>query len=152
MNPKRGKRMAANEEGNAPVIINSFASKEVSYGETWNIYLQAQDPDGDMKQIVCILEEPGYGPHPVTFIRIREKQRRFLSGYIYLSTRIDFGFGFASILLIVQIQDSKGHYSNAVSFPVTLNPRATQQTPPSGIFQEEELGPIQISLASTPGP
>ena len=144
--------MTADEKGNAPAIINSFASKEVSYGETWNVYLQAQDADGDMKQIVCLLEEPGYGPHPITFIRIREKQRRTLSGFIYLSTRIDFGFGFANLLLTVQIQDSKGNYSNAVSFPVTLNPRATQQPPPPGIFQEEELGPIQISIATTPGP
>jgi hypothetical protein len=144
--------MTVDENGHAPVIINSFASKEVSYGETWDIYLQAQDADGDMKQIVCHLDEPGYGPHPITFIRIREKQRRILSGFIYLSTRIEFGFGFANLLLTVQIQDSKGHYSNAVSFPVTLNPRATQQTPPPGIFQEEELGPIQISIAATPGP
>jgi hypothetical protein len=144
--------MSGKEGENAPVIVSSFASQKLGVGETWLIYLQAQDPDGDMKRIVCLLEEPGYGPHPVTLIRIREKHRRFLSGYIYLNTRTDFGFAFASCLLKVQIQDSQGHFSNAVSFPVTLNPRYTQESPPFGLFQDQDLGPVQVTLASTPGP
>jgi hypothetical protein len=144
--------MTGKEEENSPVIIKSFASQKLGLGETWNIYLQAHDPDGDMKQIVCLLEEPGYGPHPAAFIRIREKNRRNLSGCIYLKTKTDFGFGFTSCLLTVQIEDSRGQYSNRVSFPVTLNPRFTQENPPPGTFQEEDLGPIQISLAATPGP
>jgi len=151
MGGKKG-GMTVREGENAPVITGSFASQKLGVGETWDIYLQATDLDGDMKRIVCLLEEPGYGPHPVTFIRIREKHRRNLSGSIYLKTKTDFGFGFASCLLTVQIEDSKGHYSNAVSFPVTLNPRFTQESPPPGTFQEEDLGPIQITLATTPGP
>jgi hypothetical protein len=144
--------MAAQEGENAPVIITAFASTELRQGETWKVFLQAQDPDGDMNRIVCTLEQPGVGVQPVSFIKIREDRRRNLSGYIFLNTGSVSGLQFTSCRLTVQIQDKKGNTSNSVSFPLTLNPRAVQQSPPPGIFQDEDLGPAQIPFPSMPGP
>jgi len=144
--------MAAQEGENAPVIITAFASTELRQGETWKVFLQAQDPDGDMNRIVCTLEQPGVGVQPASFIKIREDRRRNLSGYIFLNTGSVSGFQFASCRLTVQIQDKKGNPSNSVSFPLTLNPRAVQQSPPPGVFQDEDLGPVQIPFPSMPGP
>jgi hypothetical protein len=144
--------MAAQEGENAPVIIAAFASTELRQGETWKVFLQAQDPDGDMNRIVCTLEQPGVGVQPASFIKIREDRRRNLSGYIFLNTGSVSGFQFTSCRLTVQIQDKKGNPSNSVSFPLTLNPRAVQQSPPPGVFQDEDLGPVQIPFPSTPGP
>ena len=126
--------MAAQEGENAPVIITAFASTELRQGETWKVFLQAQDPDGDMNRIVCTLEQPGVGVQPASFIKIREDRRRNLSGYIFLNTGSVSGFQFTSCRLTIQIQDKKGNTSNSVSFPLTLNPRAVQQSPPPGVF------------------
>jgi len=144
--------MAAQEGENAPVIITAFASTELRQGETWKVFLQAQDPDGDMNRIVCTLEQPGVGVQPASFIKIREDRRRNLSGYIFLNTGSVSGFQFTSCRLTVQIQDKKGNPSNSVSFPLTLNPRAVQQSPPPGVFRDEDLGPVQIPFPSMPGP
>lgn len=144
--------MAAQEGKNAPAIITAFASTELRQGETWKVFLQAQDPDGDMNRIVCTLEQSGVGVQPASFIKIREDRRRNLSGYIFLNTGSVSGFQFTSCRLTVQIQDKKGNPSNSVSFPLTLNPRAVQQSPPPGVFQDEDLGPVQIPFPSTPGP
>ena len=144
--------MAAQGGENVPVIINAFASKEVRQGETWKVFLQAEDADGDMNRIRCTLEQPGIGVQPVSLIKIREDRRRNLSGYIFLNTGSASGFPYASCRLTVQIQDQKGNVSNSISFPLTLNPRAVQQNPPPGIFQNEDLGPVQIPFPSMPFP
>jgi len=144
--------MADNTEENVPVIIRYFASKEVKPGETWKVYLHARDREGDMNRIVCLLEEPGEGTHPVSFIKIREDRRETLSGYVFLNTTTASGFNFSGCRLTIQIQDKKGHLSKEVSFPLTLNPRASQDDPPPDTFQEQELGPIQIPFSSGPRP
>lgn len=143
--------MAPLEERSVPVIINSFASQEVRQGETWKVFLQAEDPDGDMNRIVCTLETPGGGVQPASLIGIREDRRRNLSGYIFLNTDT-FRSPFASCRLTVCIQDKNGNISNPVSFSLSLSPRAVQETPLPGNFQDEEIGPVQISLPPLPAP
>ena len=144
--------MAAQERENAPVIISAFASKEVRQGETWKVFLQAQDPDGDMNRIMCTVEQPGVGFQPVGIIGIRDDRRRNLSGYIYLNTATASGVQFASCRLTIQIRDKRDNISNPVSFPLSLNPRAVPQTPPPGGFQDEDLGPVQIPFPLMPSP
>lgn len=147
----KGLVVANQEEENAPVIINSFAPRELPPGDTWKVFLQARDPDSDMKRIVCTLEQPGGGPS-IGFIKIPEDRRRYLSGYIFLNTGSASGFPFAGCRLTVQIQDKNGNFSNSVSFPLSLNPRAARQSPPPGVFQDEDLGPVQGLFPAPPGP
>ena len=71
----------------APVITQSFASKEMRLGEKWKVYLNASDPDGDMKTIISAIDQKGEGTLTPSFTTIKEdQQRRNLSGYIYLNT------------------------------------------------------------------
>ncbi len=143
--------MAALPGENPPVITNAFASKELSPGGTWKVFLQAQAPDDDMERIVCTLEQPGIAP-AVRFIKIGDDRRGYLSGYIYLTTPDASGIPFASCRLTVQIQDKKGNSSNSVSCPLSLHPRAVEQSPPPGGFQDENLGPVQVLFPTQPGP
>jgi hypothetical protein len=136
---------------NAPVITIAFASKELPPGDTWKVFLRAQDPGGDMNRIVCTLEQPGGAP-AVSFIEIRDDRRGNLSGYVYLNTTGALGFPFASCRLTIQIQDQKGNLSNSVSFPLSLNPKAVPQIPPAGAFQDEDLGPVQVRFPAPIGP
>ena len=67
-----------------PLITHSFAAKEIRPGDTWRVFLNARDPDGDMKTIFCTVEQPGRGTYPISLFRISESQRRELSGFLYL--------------------------------------------------------------------
>ncbi len=131
-----------------PVITESFASREIRPGDTWKVYLQASDPDGDMKTIYCILDQPGAGTYPVSITRIPEDQRRQLSGYLFLNTGAVAGFAFGNLFLKLQIRDRAGNYSEPVSFSLSFNPRAQEEEPPPGLFQDRELGPIMITPTS----
>lgn len=144
--------MTAQEGKSAPVIITAFASAEARQGETWKIFLQAEDLDGDMNRILCTLEFPGGGPQPMSIIGIRNDRRRNMSGYIYWNTASPLGSPFATCRLTIQIQDNKGNTSNPISFPLSLSPRAVQQAPPQGVFQDEDLGAVQIPFPSIPAP
>ena len=54
-----------------PVITQSFASTKVWPGETWKVYLNISDPDGEMKYIFATVEQPGVGQYPLSIIRVK---------------------------------------------------------------------------------
>jgi len=137
----------------APVITRTFASREISPGETWKIYLRATDPEGEMKAIYATVVRPGRGPQAAGPIPIPGDQRRELSGFLFLNTSGIQGLAFLNLTLTVQIRNRTGHSSQPVTFPLALNPRAAQESPPPGVFEERDLGPIMVSLdAETGGP
>jgi hypothetical protein len=129
-----------------PVISRSFASKEARPGDSWVVYLKAEDPNGDMRRIVCTVDQPGVGTYPVSYIRIKEAERKELAGYIYLNIPVRGDLVFVTLTLTVEIQDMAGHLSLPAVFPLALNPRATREAPPQGAFPEKELGPLMIQL------
>jgi hypothetical protein len=45
--------------GSPPLITDSFASTEVSQDDILKIYLEANDPDGDMRKFVYTIGEAG---------------------------------------------------------------------------------------------
>ena len=146
--------MANNRENKRkiiPVITQSFASKFLAEGDTWKVYLNASDPDGDMKYIICTIDQPGIGTSPVSFTRIKKENRLELSGYIYWNTGGVYGLNLSSITLTVQIQDRSGNFSDSVSFPLQFQPGVRQEAPPQDTFQEIEIGPIMITLQFTHG-
>jgi len=133
-------------QAGAPGITRTFASREISPGETWKIYLRATDPEGEMKAIYATVDQPGRGPQAAGPIPIPEDQRRELSGFLFLNTSGSQGLAFLSLIVTVQIRNRTGHFSQPVSFPLALNPRAVQESPPMGAFGERNIGPIMVSL------
>jgi hypothetical protein len=146
--------LAVREEKNGravPVIIASFASKQLRPGGTWKVYLKASDPDGDMKRIICLIEQKGIGPYPLSYVDIKEENRRELSGYLYWTTGGISGAIFTEVQLTVQIQDMARHLSGPVSFPLKFQEDIQQEDPPKEIFQEKDLGPIMIRMQPLSG-
>ena len=131
-----------------PVITNSYASKEIRPGDTWKIYLIASDADGDMKNIICTIDQPGVGVYPVSFTKIKEENGKELSGYLYLNTLVvNAGkLNYVKLTLKIQIEDKSGHFSEPAVFPLSFNSHSTQEAPPKGVFQEKDLGPIMVTL------
>jgi len=136
------------DKSRAPAIHDSFAARNMSPYDTWKVYLHATDPSGEMRYIFAVVDQPGAGESPVSIIRIKPGNRKDLSGYVYLTT---FGpstslLNFAEVRLTIWIRDSSGNFSEPASFSLTLNTRYTQESPPSGKFKEQDLGPIMIRL------
>jgi hypothetical protein len=135
----------------ASVITEAYASKQMNAGDTWKVYLKASDPDGDMQSIVATVDLVGSGTHPVSYTRIKDGNRKELSGFVSLNTWNPSGEAWLNNLtltLTVQIKDRAGHLSKAVTFPLQFNSRFVQEPPPSGVFAEQHLGPIMITLRS----
>jgi hypothetical protein len=130
-----------------PVITQSFASTRVWPGDMWKVYLNISDPNGEMKYIFATVEQPGVGPYPLSIIRVKEGNRKEMSGYLYLVTATPwYPLDFVNLTLIVEVQDMSGNFSQPAVFPLAINSRYTQEPAPPGVFQEQELGPVMVSL------
>jgi hypothetical protein len=131
---------------NPPVIEQSFASDQLKPGDQWKIYVLASDPDGEMETIIAVVEQAGIGSYPVSLTKIREENKKKLSGYVYLNT-MGYDFLFDQELTVsIQIRDKAGHTSKSVTHSVLFSGRQTPKSPPVGIFEEKELGPIMVVL------
>ena len=130
-----------------PAFTKTFASKEISPGDTWKIYFNASDPSGKMRYIYASVEQPGGSGYPLTMIRIKPENRSELSGFIILYTNnATMPMDFITLKVTVNIGDGRGHFSESAVFPLTFLPRAAQDTPAPGEFKEINLGPINIHL------
>jgi hypothetical protein len=135
-----------------PVITHSFASKQVRPGDTWKVYLSVSDPDGGLTNIYAVVDQLGVGEYPVNIIRIQGQNRKELSGYLYLVTRTPYAtLEFVSLKLTVQVQNRAGHFSVPAIFPLYIHSRASQEAPPQGVFKEEDLGPVMVTLRGRRG-
>ncbi len=139
---------------NPPVIGQSFASNQLRPGDQWKIYVLASDPDGDMETLIAVVDQPGMGSYPVSLTKIKEENGKELSGYFYLNTSGPFGRDFLhnqELVVTIQIRDKARHTSQPVTLSVLLLSGQTPKTPPAGVFKENELGPIMVTLRPASG-
>jgi hypothetical protein len=148
----RAAQMPAEEKG-APVIDQSFASKELTAGGVWKVYLKASDPEGKMKYIFATVFQPGVGFYPVSITRIKGENRKEFSGYVYLNTAPAPSSSFfnLTLTLTVNIQGQGGRFSQPAVFPLYFQAKPTPEAPPDGVFKEQNLGPIMINLRTVSG-
>ena len=141
------------EEKGVPMIVQSFASKELRAGGVWKVYLKASDPEGKMRYIFATITQPGVGIYPVSILRIKGENQKELSGYIYLNTApaLPTEFFNLTLTLAVNIQGKGGVFSQPVVFPLSFSPQPGREAPPDGVFKEQNLGPIMITLRTTSG-
>jgi hypothetical protein len=137
--------------GSPPVITHWFASEELSHGDIWKIYLEAHDPDGDMRQFVCTFTQLAYGPYSSEYVLIKKPHRESMKGYLAFPTFAGAGLWlpeWTQLSLTVYIRDKGGNTSNKVVFPLVLS-RGTKQGPPPPPFDTDELdklGTISVEL------
>jgi hypothetical protein len=112
---------AAEMQGDAPVIVDSYALDVIRPGATWRVYLQAKDNDGDMKDIVAILNQSGFPPS-TDITQIKAKDSKELAGYLYFKTPQDnnliLSYRFS---LEVFIRDALGNKSEKIEFPLRFD-------------------------------
>jgi len=139
-------------ETKAPVITHSFAVEKGYHGYIWKIFIEAEDPDGDMLKIASVVDQPGWGHYPTDFIILKPQYRNHLKGYIQwntFSSRAPYLREWTSITLKVSILDKAGNESNVVVFPFAFQSGVKSQYELPAPFNQGELprlGYIQIDL------
>jgi len=139
-------------KGNPPVITNSFAVEKGYYGYVWKIYIEAEDPDGDMSRIAAEVDQIGYGHYPVDWTILKSPYRGKFRGYLQwntFSSRTSYLREWTNITLKVSILDKAGHESNVVVFPFEFVSGARRESKPPAPFDQEglpRLGYIHIDL------
>ncbi|MBI4619331.1 MAG: hypothetical protein HY739_04080 [Desulfobacterales bacterium] len=131
-----------------PVITATFAKDRIVFGDTWKIYVNAFDADGDMDSFVCSILQDGRHPYPFDIIKIKPGQRKELSGYLYLPTNTPQDLWGIHIELSLYIVDKAGHKSNEKTFELRFESKASDKEMDRALFDDMPLGPIMIDITN----
>ncbi|MCJ7786121.1 MAG: hypothetical protein MUP41_19490 [Desulfobacterales bacterium] len=106
-----------------PIITHAFAVDKGSYGYIWKIYIEAENPDGEMLRIAAVVDQIGYGHYPTDWIYLKPRYQKSFRGYIQwntFSSKASTLREWTQITLRVSIIDKAGNESNEVVFPFTF--------------------------------
>jgi hypothetical protein len=104
----------------APIITHTFAVEKGYYGYIWKIYIEAEDPDGDMLRIASVVDQVGFGHYPTDWIYLKTGYEKQFKGYIQwntFSSKTPYLSEWTRIELKVSVLDKAGNESNVVIFP-----------------------------------
>jgi hypothetical protein len=107
----------------APITTHAFAVDKGYYGSIWKIYIEAEDPDGDMLRIASVVDQSGYGRYPTDWIYLKPPYQKNFRGYLQwntFSSKTAYITEWTEITLTVSVFDKAGNVSNAVVFPFTF--------------------------------
>ncbi len=142
-------------ETGQPVITSAFAIDKGYYGLIWKIYIEADDPDGNMFKIASVVDQVGYGHYDTDWIILKPQYRSHLKGYIQwntFSSAAPYLKQWTQITLKVSIFDKAGNESNVVVFPFTFQSGVKDEykdtlPPPFDQGDLPKLGHIATRLA-----
>jgi hypothetical protein len=141
-------------ESNAPVITHAFTVEKIKYGDILKVYIEADDPQGEMVKVATVVDQAGYGRYPTSWVYLKPTDRKHFKGYLQWNTyssKTPFVSEWTPITLTVSVLDKFGNQSNAFTFPITFESgvkRASSYQVPSPFDQSDvkRLGPIDIDL------
>ena len=140
-------------EARGPIITHAFAVERGYYGYIWKIYLDAEDPDGQMLRIASVVYQVGYGHYPTDWIYLKPQYQKHFKGYIQwntFSTKASYLPEWTQITLRVSVFDKAGNESNEVVFPFTfeITPEQYAYQLPAPFDQGDlpRLGYVMIDL------
>ncbi len=140
-------------EKRGPIITHAFAVERGEFGYIWKIYLEAEDPDGQMLRIASVVDQAGTGRYPTDWIYLKPQYQNHFKGFIQwntYSTKAGHMLEGTPISLRVSVFDKSGSESNEVIFPFTfeLTPGQYQYKLPPPFDQGDlaMLGNIMIDL------
>jgi len=137
---------------NPPVITATFAKDKIVSGDTWKIYINASDADGDMSRFVCSVFQDGGYPYPFDLIEIKPEQKKKLSGYLYLPTYTSHeDLWNVHLELYLHIVDKAGHRSKEEVFELRFASKASNEEADKTLFDDKPLGPIMINITNQGG-
>ena len=66
---------------NALVITHAFAVEKIMYGDILKVYIEAEDPQGEMVKIATVVDQAGYGRYPTSWVYLKPTDHNHFKGY-----------------------------------------------------------------------
>ncbi|MFB3885726.1 MAG: hypothetical protein ACE144_10905 [Thermodesulfobacteriota bacterium] len=134
----------------APVITHAYAIDK-GRGSIIKIYIEAEDPDGDMSRIATVVGQVGFGSHRTDWTVVKPQSGSRLLGYLQWNTlgsrgRID---EWTRVGIRVSVFDKAGNESNEVVLPFTFVSETVPKPKRPAPFDKEDiprLGHIDVQL------
>ena len=123
---------AAESPAALPELQDSFAVADLRPGQTWQIFLEGSDPNGDMKDIWIVASQIGGTVWENQFIALRGENRRRFLGYVALPTPLTLyrsSTGWETVRVEVRIRDGAGQYSQSRVHEVVIGKHTAQAVP-----------------------
>jgi hypothetical protein len=117
------------DRGQPPRIVDAYAAKVIRPGDTWMIFVRAEDPDGDMKSIAAVLWQAGVGYYPTQVNLLRAEDGKQFSGYLFMTTPPSFHLNWDEFELTLIVRDSLMNRGQPVKLPLTFDLAARQVIP-----------------------
>ena len=141
-------------ERRGPIITHAFAVEKGYYGYIWKIYIEAEDPDGDMLRIASVVDQTGYGHYPTDWVYLKPRFQKYFKGYIQwntFSSKTSYLTEWTQITLKVSVFDKAGNESNQVIFPFSFETGVASASsynlpPPFDQGDLPRLGYVHIDL------
>lgn len=136
--------------GDAPPVIDKiFASPTLYRWDTWKIFIQAHDPDGDMWEIRFRIKQPGVGYNEFQGdVRLPADLWEKMDGYCYmLPPGPRQKVSFIDLVMSVQVVDRGGRSSEKFELPLSMGGRAGVPDPEG--FSRVPLVPVPYTVRST---
>ena len=141
----------------APIITHAYAIDGGQYGSILKLYIEADDPDGDILRIAKVVDQVGYGLYQTDWTYVKPQNRHHLIGYLQwntFSSKVSTINDWTRITIRVSIFDKAGNESNEVVFPFTFEKRTGSEPKPPAPFDQgniQRLGHIMIDLVGRDG-
>ena len=138
---------------NAPVIKAACAIDQGIYGATiLKIYVEAEDPNGDMAKIATTVDQVAYGHYPTDFIILKPEYGKYFKGYIEWNTWSANASSMQDgnyVTVRVAVIDRAGNSSNEFVFRFTFQTGVLPAPKPPEPFDQGNLsmlGHVFINL------
>jgi hypothetical protein len=149
-----GNTLAASpeKEKHAPVITKAYVADQARFGDVLKIYIEAEDPQGDMMRIATQASQNGFGGYATDFIFLKSQYRKQFKGYLTFNThsvRASFLPEWTQLKLTLSVIDRAGNESREVVLPVELiSSRAPVGSLPEAFADKElpKIGTITVDL------
>jgi hypothetical protein len=123
-----------------PKITSYFAPEKGMQGDTIKIYLAAEDPDGDMRDIGTQITQVGYGVYPTDWTYLGAEHRQHFVGYLQWNTGGNDPLPeFTQISINISVFDRWGNQSNQIVLPFEFMLGAPSTVVPPAPFDQADI-------------
>ncbi len=127
-----------------PHLLDAFAVSSMWFGDTWEIYVEGKDPDGDMDYIWVEVSQLGGNMWSNHRVYLKGDNRSHFKGVIRLPTPPNiFHNGWETLEATLRIRDRGNHYSNPKKVSVELGRPVRERIPEKWIdARNNKLGTV----------
>ena len=118
------KQAIPERRGSIPVISDSFAPRNVRPGTVWKIFIEAQDADGDMQDIVSSIAPATRSVLKYEYTAVKPAEAGLLKGYLFATTPISAELLGEKFDVNIFIRDRAGNKSESIGFTVHFTSEA----------------------------